>query len=303
MAPTGSNGRSLELHYVDGDPDGLVTAKTFNWTGQLLVTPRTRLAEGLARKDASYSGVYILTGERDGEPLAYIGESEELAARIRNHDLNKDWWTTAVLVSAAGDQLNKAHVRYLESRLVAEARKVGRIPLANSTVPSLPGLSEADCSNMEAFLESLLMVLPAVRVDMFVQRARPTRAPAMATAPTSASEGEHFFLESRKHGLSARALLIDGEFVVQAGSNARAAWEAKNAGSGSYGPLYEELRRANVVVAEGDHCVFAENYAFKSPSAAAAVVMGRAANGLTTWKTADGGAFKDWEQKRLSGGS
>ncbi|CAN5134551.1 GIY-YIG nuclease family protein [soil metagenome] len=303
MAPTGSTGRVLELHYVDGDPDGLVTAKTFNWTGQLLVTPRTRLAEGLARKDASYSGVYILTGERDGEPLAYIGESEELAARIRNHDLNKDWWTTAVLVSAAGDQLNKAHVRYLESRLVAEARKIGRIPLANSTVPSLPGLSDADCANMEAFLESLLMVLPAVRIDMFVQRARPAQAPASRAAPNSPAPGERFVLESRKHGLSATALLINGEFVVQAGSKVRSAWEGKNAESGSYGPLYEELRRANVVVAEGDHCVFAQNYAFKSLSAAAAVVMGRTANGLTTWKTTDGRTYKVWEQMRLTEGS
>ena len=298
MGAASSKGRSLELYYVNGDPDGLVTAKTFNWTGQLLVTPRTRLAEGLARKDASYSGIYILTGEREGEPVAYIGESEELAGRIRNHDLNKDWWTTAVLVSAAGDQLNKAHVRYLESRLVAEARKVGRIPLANSTIPSLPSLSEADCANMEAFLESLLMVFPAVRIDMFVQRARPSprAAPVLLLDEVF---GDQFSLESKRLGLSASAVLVDGEFVVQAGSLCRASWEGTTTEGTGYAQLHQELRRAGIVVVQGDHGTFTQNYAFRSPSAAAAVVMGRPANGFTSWKTSSGLTYKEWEQKRL----
>ena len=67
-------GRSLELFFIDGKPDGMLTAEVFNWTGHVLMTPRTRIAETLKRKEARYTGVYLLFGERDGEPLAYIGE-------------------------------------------------------------------------------------------------------------------------------------------------------------------------------------------------------------------------------------
>ena len=38
-------GRSLELYYIDGRPDGMLTAEMFNWTGHVLMAPRTQLAE------------------------------------------------------------------------------------------------------------------------------------------------------------------------------------------------------------------------------------------------------------------
>ena len=36
---------TLELFFIDGRPDGMLTAEVFGWTGHLLVTPRTRLAD------------------------------------------------------------------------------------------------------------------------------------------------------------------------------------------------------------------------------------------------------------------
>ena len=45
------------------------------------MTPRTRIAEALKRKEARYTGVYMLIGEQNGEPLAYIGEGEDILRR------------------------------------------------------------------------------------------------------------------------------------------------------------------------------------------------------------------------------
>ena len=53
----GVMGRSLELYFIDGRPDGMLTAEVFNWTGHVLVTPRTRLKEALARPQSSFTGV------------------------------------------------------------------------------------------------------------------------------------------------------------------------------------------------------------------------------------------------------
>jgi hypothetical protein len=297
-------GRSLELYYIDGRPDGMLTAELFNWTGHVLMAPRTQIAEALARPEASYAGVYLLIGELDGEPRAYVGEGEDISARIRSHDVRKEWWTSAVLITAAANKLNKAHVRYLEARLIAEARSVGRVPLENGTNPVPATLSEADVAKMEAFLENLFVVLPAVRVDMFIQRARPASIPSTQRAAplpiqlqtrSQASE-EGFTLQLKREKFRADAILnSDGEFVVLEGSQARALQ-----GPSPYAELYRELLRASVIVPDGDGYRFARSYAFKSPSAAASVALGRSSNGTTAWcRTSDGQTYKQWEANKL----
>lgn len=306
---TRAMGRSLELYYIDGRPDGMLTAEMFNWTGHVLMTPRTQIATALTRPEASYAGIYLLLGEQDGEPLAYIGEGEDISARIRSHDVKKDWWTSAVLVTAAANKLNKAHVRYLEARLIADAKSIGRMTLENSVVPSLPSLSEADQGKMEAFLENLLVVLPAVRVDMFIQRARSSSSGAKLSATltvieqSAAGDTFRFELHNRKHNLSASAVLVNGEFVVQAGSTARKSWESKALTAHGYGQLHQELKRSGILREEGNVCVFTQDYAFQSTSAAAAVVDGRPANGTLEWRNvASGQTYKEWEAVMLRGG-
>src|SRR3954465_6026096 len=100
----GIKGRSLELFFIDGRPDGMLTAEVFNWTGHVLMTPRTQVSEALKRKEADFAGVYILLGEENEKPLAYIGEAENVGDRIRNHDIKKDWWTSAVLITSADNK-------------------------------------------------------------------------------------------------------------------------------------------------------------------------------------------------------
>ena len=262
------------------------------------MTPRTQIGAALARKEAKYTGVYLLFGEQDGEPCAYIGEGEDISDRIRNHDTKKDWWSSAVLVTSAANNLNKAHVKYLESRLVEEARAVGRVTLENGNTPARPGLSEAAHANMEAFLDYLLMVLPALRIDMFLKNTRPS----MTRAETPAHPSSPVFeLETRKHGLKATALLEDGEFIVQAESPARPKWAGRGSENTAYAQLHAELVKMGVLRAEGELSVFTENYAFKSPSAAAAVVNRRPANGTIEWKVkGQGKTYKQWEAEQLA---
>lgn len=300
-----SLGRSLELFYI-----GMVTAEMFNWTGHVLMAPRTQIVQALSRKEAAYGGVYILLGDIEGVPSAYIGESDDISSRIRNHDAKKDWWTSVVMITATDNKLNKAHVRYLEARMIETAKAIGRVPLNNGVTPSLTPLSEADAAKMEAFLDNVWVVLPAVRVDMFIDRARP--APQRRSDQAVASNGSDqsnierpevtatFVIENARHDLKATAVESDGEFRVLAGSQARKAWSGVTA---TYTSLYEELRRSGTLVdsPQGDCCVFAVDYAFSSPSAAAAVVFGRSTNGRDAWRHATTGQkYHDWQASLLT---
>lgn len=289
-------GRSLELYFIDGKPDGMQTAEVFNWTGHVLMTPRTRIAAALARKEAKYTGIHLLLGETEDGSVAYIGEAASLADRIRNHDQKKDWWSLAVLVTTGANNLNKAHVRYLEARLLQKARQVGRVVLENGNAPNEPGLNEAAQANMEAFLDQLLMVLPALRIDMFVENTRPFRE----QVPATIASGVEFRLANRSRDVEATALFIDGEFIVQAGSQASPEWQDDRTKSRGYARLQSQLKQRGLLRADGHRCVFVENYAFQSPSAAAAVVCGRQANGPRLWRNvATGQTYKEWEAQQL----
>lgn len=282
MTPS-PKGRSLELYFIDGKPDGMLTAEVFNWTGHILMTPRTQITDALKRKEACFTGIYLLIGEKDGTPLLYIGEAEDVSDRIRNHDSKKDWWNIAVLVTSTANNLNKAHVKYLEARLIEVARTIGRIPLDNGTNPARPGLSEAAQANMEAFLEYIFMVLPALRIDAFLENIRPSQD----TQKHAATEITVFFeLHTPKHGIHASAILEKGEFVVQKGSLARDTWGGQGSKDSGYAQLHNELVRMGIIQSQptGKLRVFTVNYAFKSPSAAAAVINGYPINGTRAWK-------------------
>jgi hypothetical protein len=226
-----------------------------------------------------------------------LAKGEDISARIRSHDVKKDWWTSAILITATGNKLNKAHVRYLEARLIAEAKSIGRMPLENSVAPGLPGLSEADQGKMEAFLENLLVVLPAVRVDMFIQRARSAPKPA-APAAALAEPQARFVIESRKHDITAHALLENGEFVVEQGSQAQLHWISSRADG--YSKLHAELKHAGGDRGGGYALRVCAELCLPKPECGSGSGVGTAANGTTEWvNTTTSKTYKEWEASRI----
>ncbi|MCJ8322929.1 MAG: GIY-YIG nuclease family protein [Rhizobiales bacterium] len=294
-----TSGRSLELYFINGKPDGMLTATVpFQWTGHVLMTSRNQISEALKRKEASRSGVYILFGENEEGALAYIGETEEIRQRIKNHARTKDWWTSVVMITDTGDELNKAHVRYLESRLVAIAQDADRIPLENGTIPVLPSLSEAAIANMEGFLENILLVLPALRIDCFLKETRSTLQKQQPER-SDINEDVQFEMRTPKHGVKGEAILRGGEFIVLKGSIGRKEWGGSL--THNYRQLFEKMVQKGILSIDGNHATFTENYAFSSPSAAGAMLNGRATNGPRYWIVkGTRKSYKDWEAEQLA---
>lgn len=296
-----NTGKSLELFFVDGNPDGMLTASIpFQWSGHVLLSNRTQLSQALKRPEASRPGVYLLIGENEDGPLLYIGEGDDISQRIKNHDAKKDLWSTVVFITSTGDQLNKAHARYLESRLIETAKQINKIALENGTSPSLPSLSEAALAHMEDFLDNIFLVLPALKFDYFIEN---TRSINTAKIPDSVQRSEEpiFILKTPKFNLSATAHIEDSHFVVEAGSKARSEWVGDFSKKTSYSKLYNELVEQGIIIPDGPNCKFTKSYAFNSPSAAGAVINGRSTNGTTAWKLKGSNkTYKQWEAEELA---
>ena len=76
-----NQGRSLELFFIDGNPDGMLTAEVFNWTGHVLMTPRTRIAEALRLHGIDAPETKQECSRQDGKPYR-CGETSTDALRV-----------------------------------------------------------------------------------------------------------------------------------------------------------------------------------------------------------------------------
>jgi hypothetical protein len=303
-----SQGRSLRLFLVDGTPHGLLTAEIMNWTGHVLTGPRSKLAELVQRPECARTGIYFLIGPDPEDSLrtcVYIGESDDVAERLKQHNRpetpdgkgGKDFWERVCLVISQDQNLTTAHVKYLESKLIAMTSGAGRCVLGNSKASAYEGLPESDRADMAYFLEQIRTVLPVLGFDFLREVPRVSSPSAREASPLPVSS-PRFVLESAKLGIKAYAQEVDGLFVVLKGSRTRGQW---NSTSHSYQGLFNRLVAEGVLVADGsEYRQFGDDYAFDSPSAAAAVVYARNANGRLSWLVeSTGQTYGDWQSQQL----
>jgi hypothetical protein len=275
---------SLRIFVADGDPDGLRIVDKSNWIGKALVFPRALLPQVKARPELAQTGVYLLLGPRpDGEgDMLYVGEGDPIRPRLESHYAQKDFWTRAIgFTTTTAGQLNKAHVQFLESRLIALARASKRMPLDNMNQPSEPTLSEADRADMEVFLEHMLGMLPVLGVHAFEQA---PKGPAANTTPVLTCKGK---------GVQATGYEASQGFVVRAGSQAVAAVTTSFTQMAGASELRTDLLNNGVLVEENGVLRFTQDYVFSAPSAASDMVLGGCTNGRTSWKDAKGRTLKE----------
>lgn len=281
---------SIKIFVADGDPDGLKIIERSNWNGRAISFPRSLLPKIKKREEFGNTGVYMLLGPcEDGEgDMLYVGEGDPVRPRLESHFAKKDFWNRAVFfVSSSAGALNKAHVQHLESRLVGLAETAKRMLLDNQQKPNLPTLNEADQADMEVFLNHILQIIPLLGIDAFEKPQVSKVSPqAIYTATTK--------------GITATGYESSQGFVVQKGAQAleKVTPSMKTYVRGFY-DLRQTLIDSGVLKLDGDHYLFTQDYSFNAPSAAAAVIMGRSANGRTEWKDGQGRTLKQNQEAEV----
>lgn len=279
---------SLRIFVADGDPDGLRVVERSNWIGRGVMFPRALLPQVKVRDEFTQTGVYLLLGPRpDGEgEMLYVGEGDPVRPRLESHFSQKDFWTKAVLFVAGSAQLNKAHVQFLEAQLIQRAKAAKKMPLDNANVPTEPTLSEADRADMQVFLDNMLGILPVLGIHAFELAGKAVIA---GSAPLLSCKGK---------GALASGLETTQGFVVKAGSQAvlESVPSMQEHVKGMY-DLRNELIANGVLIQKGNYYEFSQDYVFSSPSTAAAVVLGRSANGRLEWKDEHGQTLKSLQER------
>jgi hypothetical protein len=256
-------------------PRRLRVGEVSNWTGKALggATDRTRRparARGDSRARACTSFLASTLTPATTSHTSARPRSSEIA--LKQHKA-KDFWTSVVVFVSKDENLTKAHVRYLENRLLQEAKAVGRYVLENSN-GSNPKLPESDREDMEVYLARIRQVLPVLGSDLL--------SPIAGSSKPALQQPR---LICRIKNATATGRRTEGGFVVFAASTAvlavRPSAEAQYPNTIA---LRQRLIQEKTLVEQDGVYVFTKDVEFTSPSAAAAVVHGGSANGLTAWK-------------------
>lgn len=273
--------KKITLFLMDGIPDGRIMCELANWPGKVYKLPRNMVKECISREDIKGIGVYMLFGKDSSDYLkekVYIGETEELYSRLMKHMSEKDFWTEAIVVTSTDDSLNKAKIKFLEFEMYDLAKKLKRSNLENANTPVRSQLSEVDIAEMEEFFDRIKLMVGTLGYKLFEEYA------------VEKVESSMEFVINAAHGAEAKGKMANDGFLVLKGSII--ANNTTPSCPKGFVKLKERLIQDNIISESGGKYIFTEDFLFSSPSAAAAVVMGRSANGLNEWKTVDGKSLK-----------
>ena len=260
--------------------------------------PRTDLDKCKDRNDLSQSGVYFLFGTSDetGENVVYIGQAgrkngEGILYRLQEHKRNpdKDYWTEVVVYTTSNNSFGPTEISYLENRFCTLAIDAKRYLVKNGNDPTSGNITEEKESELEEFIDYAKLVMGTLGHKVFEKLTEvKTQCEKLDTSYNDDELLLYLKRKSRKSGITieAKCKPTNEGFVVLKGSL------IETIDSDSIPPGIKDSRKKAQI---DESSILQEDVLFRSPSYAAAFVVGGHANGLTEWKTEDGKTLKEIE--------
>lgn len=280
-------GKTIKLFLIDGEPNGRTTCELSNWTGKAIKIPRISIKESANRKELKNPGVYLLFGKDEvSNDLVYIGEAEVIFDRLKQHLSQKDFWYEVIVYISKDENLNKAHIKYIENCLFNIAQRANRYIIKNNSTPTKPSISESDQAEMNEFIENIKLLTNTLGHKVFedIRISKSTKQIKQKT-----------FLIKAARGADAKGIPTVSGFVVL--KDSKIAISIVNSLTNSFKKLRQKIIEDGVVIKNEENLIFSKDFEFSSPSTAAVMVMGRNANGLTEWKLPDGKTLKEFESE------
>lgn len=291
-------GKCINLFLMDGDANGRMKCTLANWTGVAYKIPRTELDKCKERDDLKQSGVYFLFGKSDEteKGVVYIGQAgarkngEGILNRLQEHKRNpkKDYWTEAIVFTTSNNSFGPTEISYLENRFCNLAIEANRYEVKNGNDPTPGNITEEKESEMEEFIDYAKVIMGTLGHKLFEPISK-SAATKLEETSTKDENTACLYLERTIKGIGkveAKGAQTAEGFVVFKGNH------VSLADDDTIPSVIKERRKDASVNEKG---ALQEDMLFTSPSGAAMFVIGKSANGLTSWKTKKGETLKSLE--------
>lgn len=275
--------KTIQMFIFDGNPNGRIMCELSNWNGRVYKISRNELSEFPQRADSENTGVYFLFGkDEENNDTVYIGEAEKMFSRLKQHLRDSEYWNDCIVVISKDNLLNKAHVKYLENKFYMLAQNAGRSIVINNTIPTCSSISEYDEAMLYEFINNAKLLVNTLGYKVF---------DTIEDTAVRQNDTEQYFFIKAARGADAKGMIVSDGFAVMKGSTI--AFSTVQSMSDSLKKLRDSLIKKEII---DKNFKLTRDYIFTSPSLAAAIVMGRNANGRTEWKNEEHKSIKDIEE-------
>lgn len=275
-------GKTIQIFLPDGNPKGLKIAEITSRTVMAVLIPRSKLEEAAKRDELSGVGVYMLFGVDKSKPKIYIGEAESCLIRLKQHNKSKEFWTQAIAFVSKTQHFTKTHIKYLEWLCCDVAAKAKRFELDNGNMPTKPHVQESVEADLYDNFDSIQLLVSTLGFPVFDEIKKPEKSELILCKGKDAyAEGEY-----TEEGLT-----------IFAGAKCNLI-ETASAGNWVRG-MRSELLERGLLKEDGQVLILTQDYIASSPSAAAAIVLARQANGWIEWKYEDGKTLDDVKRQAV----
>lgn len=99
---------------------------------------------------------------------AYIGETTNFRARIKQHNFQKEFWRVAVLFTSQDNLLSDTEVKYLEAKAISLAKEMRNYDLTENCVqPKIPNLPRYKKDTLDTFFDQVRFYLTFIGLQIF----------------------------------------------------------------------------------------------------------------------------------------
>ncbi|MCA7965552.1 MULTISPECIES: GIY-YIG nuclease family protein [Burkholderia] len=205
---------SITLFATTGDPEGIRHVDKSNWSGYGVVFTKELFHLLKQEPGISQAGLYILVGNAAEETI-YIGEADPVGDRLKTHVANKEGWIWGVYFFDRNHKIGKTEVQFLESELVALAKKHDRAILLNKNSPTAPTMAPAARATAQAFLADMLLILPMLGINAFTAAKRSDTLDQVQAVATGSERFDTIVVPAREEGFHRRFLGENCWFAVR----------------------------------------------------------------------------------------
>lgn len=155
--------KTINLLLYDGSLEGVISMAASSWnSGILYASPRESVRELFKTEACDKYGVYLLLSS----DMVYVGQSSDLAKRLKQHLDGKKWWETVIILTTTSDSLTRSDIDFLESRLIKRASDIGRLDRGNKNKGNDPKVSMFRQVALEQYLEEAMFLMELIGVDV-----------------------------------------------------------------------------------------------------------------------------------------
>lgn len=156
--------KSINLLLYEGNLNGVISIEDSKWnSGELYSAPRESILELLETDACNKYGVYLLLSAN----MVYVGQASDLAKRITQHIVGKEWWENVVILTTKDDSLNHSDIDYLETVLIEMAQRVNRLDCDNKKKGNNPKVDKFRKVYLTQYLKEALFLMQLIGINVF----------------------------------------------------------------------------------------------------------------------------------------